>query len=450
MVNWTLNLTERGIKIKIQLIAQYLHSQYTKSQSAIVTGCIRIFSALASLAFSIVGARVLGPDEFGSYVSIMAATGLIAVLLSLGLPQLLEREVAVARGSGAVQRLIPALQFAVIQILVLTVVSVAIWVCWGARIGLVFTFVALTATAGALGAIHSGSERVMFTSWTVNVFRPGASLVAILILSFFSFRTVEAAFVAQIASVGLIVWIFILKKPFKYATYIDFNCQLITKESIWSPTHSKVALAALTFCAMQVVINATTQIDILVLTALVDQSQVAHYFAAARAANVVSFFYGAALALASPKIMRLAAGGNEAAVQQATSDAARTGFALTGAAALCGTILSPVYLTLYGPSFLEAQTALTILMVGFGGVSLFGPAQIVLIAYNRERLVFAITVGTLILNSVVAVILIPILGMAGAAIGTAIQMIIYMGGQSVACYLTCGIRTDVFYRIKTS
>ena len=63
-------------------------------------GGLRFATTLTMLAFAIFGTRLLGPETFGSYISIMAIATIATTALGLGLPALLGREVAAVRGGA--------------------------------------------------------------------------------------------------------------------------------------------------------------------------------------------------------------------------------------------------------------------------------------------------------------------------------------------------------------
>ena len=137
--------------------------------------------------------------------------------------------------------------------------------------------------------------------------------------------------------------------------------------------------------ATQIIINLTTQIDILLLTAMTSPQEVAHYYAAARAALVVSFFLGPSAMLAEPTLARLLAQGDIANARQITERTARAGFALTLLASAAALVVAPYYLAFYGPSFTAAMPALLVVLAGLLGWSLFGPAQTLIGRRARMR-----------------------------------------------------------------
>lgn len=435
---------ETKFLLYVERLIRQIQNLAARNLSAAFTAGIRIFSAIASLAFSIVGARLLGAEAFGNYVSLMTAASLGAVIISFGLPQLLERELAHSRGSGDRASLVPIAKLLCISSSIILFATILTNSFWDRSYALVLAFMTLSGLAGVLAAIHAGLERVLLSAWVTGFWRPIAALVFLLALAAFGSTSLISALGSQIAGVAVSIallayFLFTRNYPDLVLVWTD-----VRNGDLWDQQHTRALSSALTFAAVQLVINATTQVDIIVLTALADSTVVAHYYAAARAANVISFFYGASIALASPTIVRLVAKGDIIGTARSVREAAMSGSILTVCAACVAAAGSHAYLSFYGPSFTEAKWPLIILLIGFCGMSLLGPAQPVLLAFKKERVVFAITLTSLGVNALVSFLLVPSIGMSGAAIGTCVQLVCYMGGQSAACYFLCGVRTDVF------
>ena len=77
---------------------------------ALHSTALRLTSTGLSLVFGIVGARLIGAEGFGAYASLMAIVGFLSVATSVGLPTLVIREIASARGSGAHDGVTPLTQ----------------------------------------------------------------------------------------------------------------------------------------------------------------------------------------------------------------------------------------------------------------------------------------------------------------------------------------------------
>ena len=70
-------------------------------QHAASVGAISLIDRAVAVGLGIVFARWLGPAEFGAYTFVIAAVGLLLLPARLGLPELLTRDIATARGNGS-------------------------------------------------------------------------------------------------------------------------------------------------------------------------------------------------------------------------------------------------------------------------------------------------------------------------------------------------------------
>jgi O-antigen/teichoic acid export membrane protein len=92
----------------------------------------------------------------------------------------------------------------------------------------------------------------------------------------------------------------------------------------------------------------------------------------------------------------------------------------------------------FGPSFVVAAPALQLLAVAFSLGNLIGPTGATLIAMGRTRVLMGINFVSAVLNFGLNVVLIPEIGLLGAAVGTAVALVLrnllrlallYRGGQ---------------------
>lgn len=401
---------------------------------------LKIISTLATLAFGILGARLMGAETFGVYVSIFAVTGLVSVATSVGLPALLARELAASRGSGDRSGLKPLVQgLAVINGLLFAALIVCGLIgAWMAV--LVVVFCLLGNLTGLLGSLFVAHERVILASWVGNVLRPSAALMALLVLGGIATPSFLVPLMAQIIGVvaaGAVLLLLWRGEPLS-------NAARAFSVAWWSDEHPVIVKAGLIFAGTQLLINLTTQVDILILTALASSEDVAYYYAAVRAALVVGFFFGTAGLLAEPSLTRLHAAKERNEVQTLAARTAITGFLVTIVAVVFGVVLAPWYLDLYGPSFAVAFPSFCIFVGGIVARSLFGPAEPMLRAVRAERSLMWITAGVLVFNVVVTLALVPWFGITGAAIGSGLQFAVYGYLMASAVTRQSGYHTNIF------
>lgn len=400
---------------------------------------LRLATSGLTLVFGILGARLLGTETFGAYVSLFAVAGLLTVATSTGLPALLQREFSASRGNGDRTALKPLVQglLLVNGALVLGLMVSVVLGAW-AMTG-VLAFCLVGNAVGVLAALFIAHERVLLTGWIGNVLTPSVALLALLALARVTTPSPLLPLFAQI--VGALAALAMLLALWRGEPL--HNARRALDAAWWSERHKAVIRAGLIFAGTQVLINLTTQVDIIILTAMAEPSDVAHYYAAVRAAGVVIFFFAASGLLAEPALTRLHAAGDREAVQALTSRTALSGALVTVGAAIAAVALAPFYLRLYGPDFAVALPCFCVFTAGLVVRSLSGPAEPVLRATRREGSVLVVTAAVLALNAALSAALVPLLGILGAAVGSAVQFALYGAWLALRSWRRSGIRCDV-------
>lgn len=401
---------------------------------------LRLASTAITLVFGILAARLLGAEVFGDYVALWAVAGLVATLTSIGVPTLLTRELAASRGSGDRSALKAIVQGAGLINGAALLLTAALFALGYVDAGLIALFVLAANAVGLLGAAFAGMERVLLAAWLLSVARPLAALALLYPLALALPADPRVPLAAQIAGplIATALFVFAWRGP-----ALSVGLRRAAAATWWSPTHKAMIRAGVLVAGTQFLTGLTTQIDILILTALRSPEDVGHYYAAARAALVVSFFYGTTCALAEPTMTRLLAAGERTELVKLVRTTSLTAAAVTLGAALVAVALGRFYLSLSGPSFLAAFPTLCILSFGLVGWSLFGPSQNLLRAARLDTNLLLLTAVALAVNAVVTAALVPFLGIEGAAIGTSLQFAVYGALLAATARRRLGIATDL-------
>jgi len=93
---------------------------------------------------------------------------------------------------------------------------------------------------------------------------------------------------------------------------------------------------------------------------------------------------------------------------------------------------------LFGPEYLVAAPALRILSIGFIVNNLFGPNQSIMLAYGDSRFIMWAVLLTAVINVIMNIILIPPLGIVGAAIASAVSLVLAKAIWCIRTYLISG------------
>lgn len=156
-------------------------------------------------------------------------------------------------------------------------------------------------------------------------------------------------------------------------------------------------------------------VDVLLLGLLMPPAAVGLYFAATRVHQFVPFVQFAASAATAQRFSAAEARGDRAGLArlvrlQAQATAAAT--LVTGLAVLAA---GPPLLALFGEGFAAGVPVLAVLVMGSVTASLFGPGEDLLTMLGGERLCAALTLAALGVAILLGLLLIPALGLLGAA-----------------------------------
>jgi O-antigen/teichoic acid export membrane protein len=165
----------------------------------------------------------------------------------------------------------------------------------------------------------------------------------------------------------------------------------------------------------------SSRIDILMLGLLSEIEQVGIYSAASRVADVVVFGLISANAIAAPMIARLHSTGRHEELQRMVRLAATGIFLLTMPIALALLIFGHQILGLFGQGFSAGYPVLVILVCGQLVNALAGPVGYLMTMTGHQTKAMKIVGVSAIMNLALNGLLIPIFGMTGAAIATAVS-----------------------------
>jgi O-antigen/teichoic acid export membrane protein len=202
--------------------------------------------------------------------------------------------------------------------------------------------------------------------------------------------------------------------------------------------------ACLPIAAAELATSAFGFIDVVLLGFLAPPAAVGLYFAATRIQQFVVFVAYAASAATAPRFAAARAEGDEAGLAGLVRAQARwtlLGTALVGLGVLAA---APLLLGLFGSDFHDSLPVLAILVAGGVTASLFGPGEDILTMLGGERLYVAITVAMLALAVLLCLVLIPWLGVIGAALAMAGASALRGLAMAAGAYAVHGIATPAF------
>lgn len=174
-----------------------------------------------------------------------------------------------------------------------------------------------------------------------------------------------------------------------------------------------------------------TSSDLLLLGLLMAPEDVALYFAAARTLALVNFASYAIHLVSGRDLADANIAPDRNALQAAVLRSAQLTFWFTCAALAVTLGVGPLVLGLFGEAFVDGYVVMLVLAAGLLAGAVSGQAGQLLIVVGRQRESLAVGSGTLLVNGLLSLALIPLLGTLGAALGTSLAM----AGRSLALIL---------------
>jgi O-antigen/teichoic acid export membrane protein len=183
------------------------------------------------------------------------------------------------------------------------------------------------------------------------------------------------------------------------------------------------------------------RVDGLVIGAFHGARAAGLYESASRTTVLATSVLLAVSAIAAPTIGALHARGDRAAVERVARTAARWMLLPSLAIAAALVVFAGPILSLWGPDFAGASTALRILVVGQLVNAAVGPVGYLLSLTGHERRVARVYAVAAALDVVLCLVLVPPLGMTGAAIATSATTVLWNLWMFVLVQKHLGIRS---------
>jgi O-antigen/teichoic acid export membrane protein len=162
-----------------------------------------------------------------------------------------------------------------------------------------------------------------------------------------------------------------------------------------------------------------TYVDTLVLQAFVGPADVAVYYAATKTLALVNFIYFAVSAASAHRFSEYHAAGEHDKLAAFLAQAIRWTFWPSLALAGLMLLLGKPILMLFGPGFADGYHLIAIMSVGLVARAAVGPAERLLNMIGQQKICAAIYGTAFAVNLALCLLLIPHLGLTGAAIATA-------------------------------
>ena len=394
---------------------------------------VKVTHALLAFFLAVVLARTLGPEGYGVYAFALAVLMLVAIPAQAGMPVLVVRETARAQSNESWGLMRGLWRWATRWVLLFSLIVMALVaaILFGVtgldhpRAGTLaagLLLIPLIALANIRGAALRGLHRVVQGQLPESVFRPILLLMAVLAVVYVVGRPealtpqrVMGLYVAAaLAAFVLGAWMLFRSRPagVKAAPKPEYE------KSGWRRAVVPLALIA----GLQII---NQQTDIIVLALFREDAEVGVYRAVFQVALLVVFGLQAMNMVVQPHFARLYEKGEIRRLQRLVTASARVILTMALPVVLVLVMFGKDVMTLvFGESYKEGAMALSILAVGQLINTTIGPVAMLLNMTGYEKDVMRIVAFSAVINIFLNILLIPPLGMSGAAITTAISLTI--------------------------
>jgi len=437
-------------------ISQSLRKRLTRD-SVVVFG-IGVFSTGISFVTSIVLARSLGAQGYGVYAYAFTLVAVMQILANLGLPNLLVRCISAYRMKGEWGLMAGLLRRSLQAVLISTSLLIALgtaaaWLL-GQRVsseGLrTFSVALLMLPFLALTSLRSSVLRALFHAIPGQV--PEAVAKPLLFLGLIA-GAVLVTGGAELSPVAAMIMQLI-------ATIISFAIGAWLLKSrlpgeLWTMTPS-YAMAEWRQSAFPLILTSgitviNTYTDILMLGAMKDSTSVGIYQVVARGATMLTFFIYAVNTVVAPVASGLYTKGETERLQRIVTLSTRIVLAMTcPIALLLATYPREILRSLFGAQFSAGAEGLAILSVCQMISVSMGSVWDLLIMTGHEKDVAKASAISASLNVALNAVLIPHLGINGAALATGMSTVLFSLMLAVAVYRRTGLYTTAIAGVKAA
>lgn len=393
-------------------------------------GFIKILSMPLSLAVSIILARSLGAAEFGQYTFAMALLPLIALPVSGGLPQLLTRTVAQYRYEENWPYFKGVVFSGYLWILFLTLLlGFSYWML--SKLGLIpvndkwalLPYVILLVPLLGLNALRDGVlkglKQPLWSALPQQILLPLCVLAIVITLLGFGEFDKESAIRAQILAMSLV---------FLFSTYVIIKkspVRLSLIKAEYKKSEWLVSLLPLSLISVVSVFN--VNVGLVLLGVLGSDESVAAMRIAERGAQFISMPLLLIGGVLSPFIVEAWKCSDIKKLKELARWSSRTALALSFPVFVIFIFWGEALIDFaFGNDYGEIAY-LPLIIVSFGQLInvFFGLVAMFLVMTGHERFTLLGQTVALIVNIMGCVILIPIYGAVGAAIGVAVGLLLW-------------------------
>lgn len=417
MQRLTLTKHFKGDGLKAQLI-----------KGATGTVSLKVVNTVLTLAVGILLARSLGPENYGVYAFVLSIITLLGLPSKAGLPTLIVRETAknqLKEQWGLLRGLLTLANGFVLSfsVFVAIVSALVVWGVWGgAESTKSQTFLwalwllPLVAFGNIRGATLRGLRKVVQGQLPEQLVCP-VVMVVLLGAALWLGReltpvlAIQYSILAALVAFGVGAFLLIRAMPAGVK-----SARSVYDLKVWAISLLPLSL----FAGLKI---ADSQLSIVILGTLATAEDVGQFRVAATGAGLVAFGLTAVNMALAPQVARLYSAGEKEKLQRVITISTRAVLAISLPVAFVFIVWGDALIGwVFGPEYMPAATALTILCVGQLVNTSAGSVALVLNMTGHDKETVKGIVAALFLNVALALVLVPLYGLNGAAISTAVSL----------------------------
>ncbi|WP_218961227.1 polysaccharide biosynthesis C-terminal domain-containing protein [Desulfobotulus mexicanus] len=410
---------------------------------------LKVVSIMFSILTTVILARILGPTGFGQYSFVLAVASVATLPAYAGISTLAMRETAAAYATqqwGLAKGVLKwTLRIALVQSLFVSAfLAVLLFIFsdqvssseyWAALWGIIL-IPTLTLSVLRTAFMRGIGEPVKGISVEALV-KPGVLIIGVSVASVAHWLTPATAIAWNVVSCIVAIclgfwWFQRLKAPEIYTHPPEYHA------SIWWRSVGTLALLV----GSQQIIKYT---DIILLGLFTTASHVGQYRIAVQAADITLFVLMGITMVLGPRVAALHATGDYRSLQRLVTLTSRIS-ALAALLALLMLLFMGEWLIrmVFGINYEDTITPLLILATGQLSFAWFGISLTLLKMTGQERASLKVLGLAAIVNALLNIALIPLLGMIGAALATAITLVWGYAMLSWTAYRLLGLHSTPF------
>jgi O-antigen/teichoic acid export membrane protein len=390
---------------------------------------IRVASAALAFGSQVLFARWMGTFEFGIYVYVWTWVLMLGQAIDLGL-------------GTAAQRFIPEYRERGMLALLRGFVSGSRWLAVGIAIAIA------AVAAGGVRLIEPWlADYMVIPLYLACITMPAYALANVQEGISRSYDWVGLAMMPGYIVRQLLLTVLMAAAYFAHLPMGAVTAMIVAGVSIWLPTLAQLVLVnrrlarriepgarvyefktwlttALPILMVEGFYSLLAYTDVLVLQYFRPPDEVAVYYAAAKTLALVSFIYYSVSATTAHRFSSYNIAGDRAGLSAFIAQSIKWTFWPSLAATVLLLIFGRPMLSLFGAEFTGGYHLMFILAAGLLARAAIGPIERLLNMLGEQRICALVYAGAFAVNIALCFVLIPLFGMAGAAIATASALIV--------------------------